>query len=147
IAHGVNIVYKVIAVQGGKGTAATALRRIIKRQDRPTIREVHAVKDVSINAYKADAIDVIGQNGSGESTITSAVSGLPNSGSGPSERSTNCAIRPALCSWSATAWTSYWTPATARSGSTRASSASTAPRTRSWLPTPSQPRTNQTTSP
>ena len=76
IADGVNIIYKVIAGQGGKGTAATALRRIVKRQDRPTIREVHAVKDVSFTAYKGDAIGVIGRNGSGKSTLLRAVAGL-----------------------------------------------------------------------
>ena len=82
IADGVDIVYKVIAGQGGKGTAATAFRRILKRQDRPTIREVHAVKNVSFTAYKGDAIGVIGRNGSGKSTLLRAVAGLrpPESG-------------------------------------------------------------------
>ena len=76
IADHVDIVYKVIAGQGGKGTAATAFRRILKRQDRPTIREVHAVKDVSFTAYKGDAIGVIGRNGSGKSTLLRAIAGL-----------------------------------------------------------------------
>jgi teichoic acid transport system ATP-binding protein len=82
IADQVNIVYKVIAGQGGKGTAATAFRRILKRQDRPTIREVHAVKNVTFTAYKGDAIGVIGRNGSGKSTLLRAVAGLlpPESG-------------------------------------------------------------------
>ncbi|TDD19286.1 ABC transporter ATP-binding protein [Kribbella turkmenica] len=82
VADRVNIVYKVIAGQGGKGTAATAFRRILKRQDRPTIREVHAVKDVSFTAYKGDAIGVIGRNGSGKSTLLRAIAGLlpPESG-------------------------------------------------------------------
>jgi teichoic acid transport system ATP-binding protein len=76
IADHVDIIYKVIAGQGGKGTAATAFRRILKRQDRPTIREVHAVKDVSFTAYKGDAIGVIGRNGSGKSTLLRAIAGL-----------------------------------------------------------------------
>ena len=76
IADQVDIVYKVISGQGGKGTAATAFRRILKRQDRPTIREVHAVKNVSFTAYKGDAIGVIGRNGSGKSTLLRAVAGL-----------------------------------------------------------------------
>ncbi len=82
IADHVDIVYKVIAGQGGKGTAATAFRRILKRQDRPTIRAVHAVKDISFTAYKGDAIGVIGRNGSGKSTLLRAIAGLlpPESG-------------------------------------------------------------------
>jgi teichoic acid transport system ATP-binding protein len=76
IADDVNIIYKVIAGQGGKGTAATAFRRILKRQDRPTIREVHAVKNVTFTAYKGDAIGVIGRNGSGKSTLLRAIAGL-----------------------------------------------------------------------
>ena len=76
IADRLDIIYKVIAGQGGKGTAATAFRRILKRQDRPTIREVHAVKGVSFTAYKGDAIGVIGRNGSGKSTLLRAVAGL-----------------------------------------------------------------------
>ena len=76
IADHLDIIYKVIAGQGGKGTAATAFRRILKRQDRPTIREVHAVKDLSLTAYKGDAIGVIGRNGSGKSTLLRAIAGL-----------------------------------------------------------------------
>ncbi|MER7244014.1 ABC transporter ATP-binding protein [Kribbella sp. NPDC000426] len=76
IADRLDIIYKVIAGQGGKGTAATALRRILKRQDRPTIREVHAVKSVTFTANKGDAIGVIGRNGSGKSTLLRAIAGL-----------------------------------------------------------------------
>src|SRR3954465_11568180 len=76
IGHRGALVYKVIAGQGGKGTAATAFRRILKRQDRPTIREVHAVKNVTFTAYKGDAIGVIGRNGSGKSTLLRAIAGL-----------------------------------------------------------------------
>jgi teichoic acid transport system ATP-binding protein len=76
IADNVNIIYKVTAGSGGKGTAATAFRRILKRQDRPTIREVHAVKNVSFTAYKGDAIGLIGRNGSGKSTLLRAIAGL-----------------------------------------------------------------------
>ncbi|WP_246486008.1 ABC transporter ATP-binding protein [Kribbella qitaiheensis] len=76
IADNVNIIYKVTAGSGGKGTAASAFRRILKRQDRPTIREVHAVKNVSFTAYKGDAIGLIGRNGSGKSTLLRAIAGL-----------------------------------------------------------------------
>jgi teichoic acid transport system ATP-binding protein len=76
IADNVNIIYKVMAGSGGKGTAASAFRRILKRQDRPTIREVHAVKNVTFTAYKGDAIGLIGRNGSGKSTLLRAIAGL-----------------------------------------------------------------------
>ncbi len=76
IADDVHIVYKVLAGSGGKGTAASALSRIVRRQERPTIREVHAVKGVTFTAYKGDAIGLIGRNGSGKSTLLKAVAGL-----------------------------------------------------------------------
>jgi teichoic acid transport system ATP-binding protein len=76
IADDVHIVYKVMAGSGGKGTAASALSRLVRRQERPTIREVHAVKGVSLTAYKGDAIGLIGRNGSGKSTLLKAVAGL-----------------------------------------------------------------------
>ena len=76
IADDVHIIYKVTAGSGGKGTAASAFRRLLKRQDRPTIREVHAVKGVSFTAYKGDAIGLVGRNGSGKSTLLRAIAGL-----------------------------------------------------------------------
>jgi teichoic acid transport system ATP-binding protein len=76
IADNVHIIYKVTAGTGGKGTAASAFRRVLKRQDRPTIREVHAVKGISFTAHKGDAIGLIGRNGSGKSTLLRAVAGL-----------------------------------------------------------------------
>jgi teichoic acid transport system ATP-binding protein len=82
IADDVHLIYKVIAGSGGKGTAASALSRLIKRQKQPTAREVHAVKGVSFTAYKGDAIGLIGRNGSGKSTLLRAVAGLMPPASG-----------------------------------------------------------------
>ena len=76
IADDVHLIYKVIAGSGGKGTAASALSRLVKRQKQPTAREVHAIKGVSFTAYKGDAIGLIGRNGSGKSTMLRAVAGL-----------------------------------------------------------------------
>ena len=59
-----------------KGTAATALLRLIKRQRRPSIREVHAIRGISFVAYRGDAVGVIGRNGSGKSTLLRAIAGL-----------------------------------------------------------------------
>jgi teichoic acid transport system ATP-binding protein len=71
-----HVVYRVYGSNSDKGTAATALLRLIKRQRRPSIREVHAIRGVSFVAYRGDAVGVIGRNGSGKSTLLRAVAGL-----------------------------------------------------------------------
>jgi teichoic acid transport system ATP-binding protein len=76
IADDLNVVYRVYGAGGDKGTAATALMRVVKRQRRPSVREVHAIKGVSFVAYRGDAIGVIGRNGSGKSTLLKAIGGL-----------------------------------------------------------------------
>lgn len=77
VVDGLHIVYRVHSSGGGgKGTAASALLRIVRRQNRPQTTEVHAVKGVSFIAYRGDAIGVIGTNGSGKSTLLKAIAGL-----------------------------------------------------------------------
>jgi teichoic acid transport system ATP-binding protein len=80
-----HIVYRVYgaASSSEKGNAANALLRILRRQGRPQMREVHAVKGVSFVARHGDAIGIIGRNGSGKSTLLRAVAGLlpPHKGS------------------------------------------------------------------
>jgi teichoic acid transport system ATP-binding protein len=71
-----HVVYRVFGAGGDKGTAATALMRLAKRQRRPSVREVHAIRGVSFVVNHGDAIGVIGRNGSGKSTLLQAIAGL-----------------------------------------------------------------------
>ncbi len=71
-----HVVYRVYGAGGDRGTAATALLRILGRKTRGSIREVHAIRGVSFVAYRGDAVGVIGRNGSGKTTLLRAVAGL-----------------------------------------------------------------------
>jgi teichoic acid transport system ATP-binding protein len=76
VVDGLHVVYRVYGGGRDRGTAATALLRMVRRQRRPSIREVHAIRGVSFVAYRGDAVGVIGRNGSGKSTLLRAVAGL-----------------------------------------------------------------------
>ncbi len=78
IVDNLHIVYKVYgaASDSQKGNAANALMRIVRRQGRPQMKEVHAVKGVSFVARHGEAIGIVGRNGSGKSTLLRAIAGL-----------------------------------------------------------------------
>ncbi|MQA61480.1 MAG: ATP-binding cassette domain-containing protein [Actinophytocola sp.] len=78
VVDGLHVVYRVIGAGStpDKGNAANALKRLIRRKQQPSVREVHAIKGVSFVAYEGDAIGVIGSNGSGKSTLMRAIAGL-----------------------------------------------------------------------
>jgi len=71
-----HVVYRVFGSKSDKGTAATALWRMLRRQRRPSVREVHAIRGISFVANRGDAVGVIGRNGSGKSTLLRAIAGL-----------------------------------------------------------------------
>ncbi|MGH3168827.1 MAG: ATP-binding cassette domain-containing protein, partial [Trebonia sp.] len=76
IVDDLHVVYRVYGAGGNKGTAATSLMRLVKRQKRATIREVHAIRGISFVANHGDVVGVIGRNGSGKSTLLRAIAGL-----------------------------------------------------------------------
>jgi teichoic acid transport system ATP-binding protein len=76
IVDGLHVVYRVYASSTEKGTAASALKRLLLHERRPAEREVHALRGVSFVAYEGDAIGVIGRNGSGKSTFMRSIAGL-----------------------------------------------------------------------
>ncbi|MDK1472011.1 ABC transporter ATP-binding protein [Streptomyces sp. 549] len=76
ICDDLHIVYRVYGGTRGKGSATSALSRIVRRKPGGGVREVHAVKGVSFTAYRGEAIGLIGSNGSGKSTLLRAVAGL-----------------------------------------------------------------------
>jgi teichoic acid transport system ATP-binding protein len=71
----VHLTYRII---GGsmRGGAPAALRRMLLREQAPGQRFVHAVRGVSLTAYRGEAIGLIGPNGSGKSTLLRAIAGL-----------------------------------------------------------------------
>ncbi|MEP6853112.1 MAG: ABC transporter ATP-binding protein [bacterium] len=81
IVDDVHLVYKV-AGRHAKAGAPAALRRIVLRTGPPGLREIRAVRGVSLIAHRGEAIGLIGPNGSGKSTLLRAIAGLmpPQSG-------------------------------------------------------------------
>ncbi|MET9297648.1 ABC transporter ATP-binding protein [Streptomyces sp. NPDC003077] len=71
-----HVVYTVHGTTGGRGGAASALHRLIRRPAAAGTREVHAVRGVGFVARRGEAIGLIGSNGSGKSTLLRAVAGL-----------------------------------------------------------------------
>jgi len=65
VVDNLHVVYRVYGAGGNKGTAATSLMRLVKRQRRASIREVHAIRGISFVINHGDVVGVIGRNWSG----------------------------------------------------------------------------------
>jgi teichoic acid transport system ATP-binding protein len=76
VVDNLHVVYRVYGAGGNKGTAATSLMRLARRQRRVSIREVHAIRGISFVVNHGDVVGVIGRNGSGKSTLLRAIAGL-----------------------------------------------------------------------
>ena len=72
----VHLTYRIHGTTGGKGNAPAALDRVLRRETSPKVREVHALKGVSLVARRGEAIGLIGSNGSGKSTLLLTIAGL-----------------------------------------------------------------------
>lgn len=82
IIDNVHINYRVTL--GSKVSSAAGALRSLVRGSSPSqlIKNVHAVRGVSITAYEGDVIGLIGRNGSGKSSLLRAVAGLQKLESG-----------------------------------------------------------------
>lgn len=72
VVDGLHVTYRVY----GDGDTPTALSRLLRHRDRPRLREVHALRGVSLLARRGDAVGVIGLNGSGKTSLLRAIAGL-----------------------------------------------------------------------
>jgi len=76
VVDNLHVVYRVYGAGGNKGTAATSLMRLVRRQRRVSIKEVHAIRGISFVVGHGDVVGIIGRNGSGKSTLLRAIAGL-----------------------------------------------------------------------
>jgi teichoic acid transport system ATP-binding protein len=81
IVDDVNLVYKIYG-RHAKAGAPAVVKRLLQRQPPPGLREIHAVRGVSLTARRGEAIGLIGPNGSGKSTLLRAIAGLMPPASG-----------------------------------------------------------------
>ena len=85
VVDGVDIIYKVYS----SGKRANKWNAGGSKQ---TLREVHAVKNVSFTVYQGETIGIIGTNGSGKSSLLRSVAGLTQ----PTNGAVYASARPVL---------------------------------------------------
>lgn len=73
VADDVHITYKVFA-SGRRASRASAGGGLLSKK--MELREVHAVKGVTFTIYEGESVGIIGSNGSGKSSLMTALAGL-----------------------------------------------------------------------
>jgi teichoic acid transport system ATP-binding protein len=72
----VHIHYRVV-LGAGIGSAAGALRSLVSgKKPSQVVKQVHAVRGVSMVAYEGDVVGLVGRNGSGKSSLLRSIAGL-----------------------------------------------------------------------
>ena len=75
IVDDVHLTYR-LAGRHSRRNAPTALFGMLRGNKQSVIREIHAVRGVSLTAHRGEAVGLIGPNGSGKSTLLRGVAGL-----------------------------------------------------------------------
>jgi teichoic acid transport system ATP-binding protein len=81
IVDNVHLIYRLIA-RSNRLNATSSLMRMLRREKPAELKVVHAVRGVSLTAYRGDVIGLIGPNGSGKSTLLRSIAGLMPTESG-----------------------------------------------------------------
>ena len=77
IVDDLHVVYRVLVASSvGQEVRPSKVQRILQRGMPRRVREVHALRGVSLIARRGEAIGLIGRNGSGKSTMLRAIAGL-----------------------------------------------------------------------
>ena len=76
VVDNLEIIYRVYMAGSGRGNAANIFGRALQGLRSPLMREIHAVRGVTLTAYEGESIGLIGRNGSGKSTLLRAIAGL-----------------------------------------------------------------------
>jgi len=76
IVDDLHITFWIHGAGAGKGSAASALSRLVTRRRPLSLHQVMAIRGVSFTAYRSEVVGLIGRNGAGKSTLLAAIASL-----------------------------------------------------------------------